>query len=221
VRVIFYGTIPSMKVSVLLPAAGSGERIGRGPKAFLRVGGKTLLEWALEGFAWADEVVVALPPGFRMDGLKTVPGGQTRQQSVFNLVQAATGEVVLVHDVARPFVVRSAVERLLEAVRATGAASLVVPVPDTLVREEAGRYGEVIAREHHRLVQTPQGFRRELLWQAHQQARAAGIEFTDDAQLVRWLGYPVTLVGGDRRMFKVTYPEDLILAEGLAQVWNS
>jgi len=210
-----------MKVSVLLPAAGSGERIGRGPKAFLRVGGKTLLEWALEGFAWADEVVVALPPGFRMDGLKTVPGGQTRQQSVFNLVQAATGEVVLVHDVARPFVVRSAVERLLEAVRATGAASLVVPVPDTLVREEAGRYGEVIAREHHRLVQTPQGFRRELLWQAHQQARAAGIEFTDDAQLVRWLGYPVTLVGGDRRMFKVTYPEDLILAEGLAQVWNS
>lgn len=210
-----------MKVSVLLPAAGSGERIGRGPKAFLRVGGKTLLEWALEGFAWADEVVVALPPGFRMDGLKTVPGGQTRQQSVFNLVQAATGEVVLVHDVARPFVVRSAVERLLEAVRATGAASLVMPVPDTLVREEAGRYGEVIAREHHRLVQTPQGFRRELLWQAHQQARAAGIEFTDDAQLVRWLGYPVTLVGGDRRMFKVTYPEDLILAEGLAQVWNS
>lgn len=210
-----------MKVSVLLPAAGSGERIGRGPKAFLRVAGKTLLEWALEGFAWADEVVVALPPGFRMDGLKTVPGGQTRQQSVFNLVQAATGELVLVHDVARPFVVRSAVERLLEAVRATGAASLVVPVPDTLVREEAGRYGEVIAREHHRLVQTPQGFRRELLWQAHQQARVAGIEFTDDAQLVRWLGYPVMLVGGDRRMFKVTYPEDLILAEGLAQVWNS
>ncbi|ADD27230.1 2-C-methyl-D-erythritol 4-phosphate cytidylyltransferase [Meiothermus ruber] len=209
-----------MKVSVLLPAAGSGERIGRGPKAFLRVGGKTLLEWALEGFAWADEVVVALPPGFRMDGLKTVPGGQTRQQSVFNLVQAATGEVVLVHDVARPFVVRSAVERLLEAVRATGAASLVVSVPDTLVREEAGRYGEVIAREHHRLVQTPQGFRRELLWQAHQQARAAGIEFTDDAQLVRWLGHPVVLVEGDRRMFKVTYPEDLILAEGLAQVWN-
>ncbi len=213
--------MPGLRVSVLLPAAGQGERIGRGPKAFLRVGGKTLLDWALEGFAWADEVVVALPPGFRVDGLKTVPGGQTRQQSVFNLVQAATGEVVLVHDVARPFVVRPAIERLLQAVRATGAATLVVPVPDTLVREDDGRYGGVIAREHHRLVQTPQGFRRELLWQAHQQARAAGIAFTDDAQLVRWLGHPVALVEGDRRMFKVTYPEDLILAEGLAQVWNS
>lgn len=218
---VFYGTIPSMKVSVLLPAAGSGERIGRGPKAFLRVGGKTLLDWALEGFAWADEVVVALPPGFQVEGLRTVPGGQTRQQSVYNLVQAATGQVVLVHDVARPFVVRAAVERLLGAVRATGAATLAVPVPDTLVQEEGRQYGQVIAREDYRLVQTPQGFRREVLWQAHQQAQAAGIEFTDDAQLVRWLGHPVALVEGDRRIFKVTYPEDLALAEGLAQVWNS
>lgn len=210
-----------MKVSVLLPAAGSGERIGRGPKAFLRVGGKTLLDWALEGFAWADEVVVALPPGFQVEGLRTVPGGQTRQQSVYNLVQAATGQVVLVHDVARPFVVRAAVERLLEAVRATGAATLAVPVPDTLVREEGRQYGQVIAREDYRLVQTPQGFRREVLWQAHQQAQRAGVEFTDDAQLVCWLGHPVALVEGDRRIFKVTYPEDLALAEGLAQVWNS
>jgi len=212
--------MPGVKVSVLLPAAGSGERIGRGPKAFLRVGGRTLLDWALEGFAWADEIVVALPVGFQVEGLRTVPGGQTRQQSVYNLVQAATGEVVLVHDVARPFVVRAAVERLLQAVLAVGAATLAVSVPDTLVREEDRRYGEVIAREHHRLVQTPQGFRRALLWQAHRQAQAAGVEFTDDAQLVRWLGHPVALVEGDRRMFKVTYPEDLALAEGLARVWN-
>lgn len=212
-----------MKISVLLPAAGSGERIGRGPKAFLEVGGKTLLDWALEGFAWADEVVVALPPGRNLDapGIKTVLGGQTRQQSVFNLVQAATGEIVLVHDVARPFVVREAVERLLSEVRQSGAATLAVPVPDTLVQEQLRQYGAVIPREHYRLVQTPQGFRRELLWNAHLKARAEGLEFTDDAQLVRWQGHPVALVEGDRRMFKITYPEDLLLAEGLAQVWNS
>ncbi|MCS7069010.1 MAG: 2-C-methyl-D-erythritol 4-phosphate cytidylyltransferase [Meiothermus sp.] len=215
--------MPGVKVSVLLPAAGSGERIGRGPKAFLEVGGKTLLDWALEGFAWADERVVALPPERSLEtpGIKTVLGGQTRQQSVFNLVQAATGEIVLVHDVARPFVVRAAVERLLEAVRTSGAATLAVPVPDTLVQEASGEYGAVIPREHHRLVQTPQGFRRELLWKAHLKARAEGQEFTDDAQLVRWLGHPVALVEGDRRMFKITYPEDLLLAEGLARVWNS
>ncbi len=215
--------MPGVKVSVLLPAAGSGERIGRGPKAFLEVGGKTLLDWALEGFAWADERVVALPPGRNLDvpGIKTVWGGKTRQQSVLNLVQAATGEVVLVHDVARPFVVRAAVERLLDEVRASGAATLAVPVPDTLVQEAFGEYGAVTPREHYRLVQTPQGFRRELLWNAHLKAQVEGLEFTDDAQLVRWQGHPVALVEGDRRMFKITYPEDLLLAEGLAQVWSS
>jgi 2-C-methyl-D-erythritol 4-phosphate cytidylyltransferase len=218
-----YGTIPGVKVSVLLPAAGSGQRIGQGPKAFIEVGGKTLLQWALEGFAWADEIVVALPLGHRLaaPGIKTVLGGQTRQQSVFNLLQAATGEIVLVHDVARPFVVRAAVERLLCEVRRSGAATLAVRVPDTLVQEQRQQYGAVIPREHYRLVQTPQGFRRELLWRAHLEAQAEGLDLTDDAQLVRSLGHPVALVEGDRRMFKITYPEDLVLAEGLAQTWKS
>ncbi|MDX2005285.1 MAG: 2-C-methyl-D-erythritol 4-phosphate cytidylyltransferase [Meiothermus sp.] len=211
-----------MKISVLLPAAGSGERVGRGPKAFIEVGGKTLLRWALEGFAFADEIVVALPAGRSLDlpNVRTVAGGATRQQSVFNLVEAATADVVLVHDVARPFVVRAAVERLLEAVGETGAATLAVAVPDTLVRFEAGRYGAVTPRDQQRLVQTPQGFRRELLWEAHKSARAGGLEFTDDAQVVMYAGHPVALVEGDRRMFKVTYPEDLDLAEGLARGWR-
>jgi 2-C-methyl-D-erythritol 4-phosphate cytidylyltransferase len=211
-----------VKISVLLPAAGSGERIGRGPKAFIQVGGKTLLQWALEGFAFADEIIVALPAGGSVDWpkVKTVVGGATRQQSVFNLVEAATGDLVLVHDVARPFVVRSAVERLLETVRRTGAATLASAVPDTLVRFEAGQYGMVTPREGQRLVQTPQGFSRELLWEAHQQAKAEALEFTDDAQVVLHTGHPVALVEGDRRLFKVTYPEDLELAEGLARSWQ-
>ncbi|RDI96074.1 2-C-methyl-D-erythritol 4-phosphate cytidylyltransferase [Meiothermus sp. QL-1] len=212
-----------MRVSVLLPAAGAGERIGRGPKAFLEVGGKTLLAWALEAFAWAEERVVALPPGRMVEGLpaRVVPGGRTRQESVYHLLEAATGDVVLVHDVARPFVVQEAVRRLLAAVEQTGAATLVVPVPDTLVQEEEGRYGVVVPREHHRLVQTPQGFWRSLLWEAHQRARLENRVYTDDAQLVRAMGHPVALVEGDRRMFKVTYPEDLLLAEGVARLWRS
>lgn len=211
-----------MKVSVLLPAAGSGERIGRGPKAFIEVGGKTLLHWALEGFAWADEIIVALPPGRQpLLPVKTVVGGATRQQSVFNLVQAATSEIVLVHDVARPFVVPEAVKRLLGKVEQVGAATLSAGVADTLVYAQELEYGEVIRREQYRLVQTPQGFRRELLWKAHLNAQAARLEFSDDAQLVLAMGHPVALVEGDRRMFKITYPEDLTMAEGLARVWNS
>jgi len=205
----------------LLPAAGSGERLGRGPKAFLEIGGKTLLEWALKGFDWAEERIVALPAGCTLSHpeVRYVVGGKTRQASVFNMLKAATGDIVLIHDVARPFVVREAVERLLEAVQETGAATLAAAVPDTLVESFHAEYGEVIPRERYRLVQTPQGFRRKLLWKAHLAAQAASTEFTDDAQLVISLGHPVALVEGDRRMFKVTYPEDLVLAEGLAKIW--
>jgi len=205
----------------LLPAAGLGERLGRGPKAFLQVGGKTLLDWVLDGFAWADERIVALPEGKvgQQGGVRYVRGGSTRQQSVFNLLQAASGDIVLIHDVARPFVVPEAVNRLLLAVQSSGAATLAVAVPDTLVEDRQGLYGTVIPREQYRQVQTPQGFRREVIWQAHLVAQETRATASDDAQMVLDLGHPVALVEGDRRMFKITYPEDLDLAEGLARVF--
>ncbi|HEU4743273.1 MAG TPA: 2-C-methyl-D-erythritol 4-phosphate cytidylyltransferase [Meiothermus sp.] len=211
-----------MKVSVLLPAAGSGERLGRGPKALLEVGGRTLLDWALAAFAWADERLVALPAGFSLErpGVRFLEGGKTRQESVYNLLLEATGDLVLVHDVARPFPPRAVSQRVLEAVSQHGAATPVVPVPDTLIQERETLYGPSIPREHYRLVQTPQGFRRELLLEAHQRARVSGLEATDDAQLVLAMGHPVALVEGDRRAFKVTYADDLMLAEGLAKVWE-
>jgi 2-C-methyl-D-erythritol 4-phosphate cytidylyltransferase len=129
--------------------------------------------------------------------------------------------MVLVHDVARPFVSRKLVERVLEATRREGAAVPVLPVPDTLVCPEEARYGEVLPREALRLVQTPQGFFTALLREAHAYARKRGLTATDDAQLVRALGYPVALVEGERTAFKITYQEDLPLAEALARVWNA
>lgn len=209
-----------MKTSLLLPAAGKGERLGKGvPKALVRVRGKTLLEWALLRFPKVDEVLIALPPGAPPPpGLnaRVLEGGKTRQESVYRLLKAATGELVLVHDAARAFVVPEAVRRVYEAARETGAAAAAVPVPDTLVEGES-EYGRVLDRSRLRLVQTPQGFSRELLLRAHEAALAEGRTATDDAQLVRALGHPVALVPGDRRMFKVTYPEDLELLAALLQ----
>ncbi|MER3479897.1 MAG: 2-C-methyl-D-erythritol 4-phosphate cytidylyltransferase [Meiothermus sp.] len=211
-----------MKVSVLLPAAGLGERLGKGPKAWLEVGGRTLLDRAMAAFAWADERLVALPAGYALEHpqVRFLEGGRTRQESVYNLLLEASGQVVLVHDVARPFVPPGVWRRVLEAVDRHGAACPAVAVPDTLVALEGGFYGPSLPREEYRLIQTPQGFRRELLLQAHQAARQRSLEATDDAQLVRALGHPVALVEGDRRLFKLTYPEDLALAEGLARVWE-
>ncbi|WP_234554567.1 2-C-methyl-D-erythritol 4-phosphate cytidylyltransferase [Thermus caliditerrae] len=212
-----------VEVSVLIPAAGNGERLGLGPKAFLRVGGKTLLEWSLLAFQEAAEVLVALPPGAEPPpGLRAVflEGGRTRQESVARLLEAASLPLVLVHDVARPFASPALAERVLEAARATGAAVPVLPVSDTLVRPEGEAYGEVVPREALRLVQTPQGFFTALLREAHAYARKRGLAATDDAQLVRALGYPVALVEGERTAFKITYPEDLSLAEALARTWS-
>lgn len=211
-------------VSVLIPAAGNGERLGLGPKAFLRVGGKTLLEWTLEAFQGAAEVLVALPPGVEAPkGLRAtfLEGGRTRQESVARLLEAASLPLVLVHDVARPFASRGLVGRVLEASRTTGAAVPVLPLPDTLIRPEGEAYGEVVPREALRLVQTPQGFFTALLREAHAYARKRELSASDDAQLVRALGYPVALVEGERSAFKITYPEDLLLAEALARVWNA
>ena len=211
-------------VSVLIPAAGSGVRLQRGPKAFVRVGGKTLLEWVLAAFAWADEIRVALPPNVAPPkaaaNVSFVTGGGERQDSVARLLAGARGEVVLVHDAARPFVVPEVTDRLLETVALSGAAVPVVSVPDTLIEPEDGRYGPALERSRYALVQTPQAFFREVLAEAHQLARARGHYATDEAQLVKMLGYPVELVPGDRRMFKITYPEDLALAEALAASWR-
>ncbi len=209
-------TTPS--VSVLIPAAGAGQRLGLGPKAFVEAAGKPLLAWAVEAFAFADEILVALPPGHRPPkGLKAhvLEGGEHRQDSVARLLEVAQGDIVLVHDAARPYVVARVVQSVFEAAKHTGAAVPVIPVPDTLIRDQNGTYGEQLPRERYRLVQTPQGFFRNLLLEAHQKARRDGFLGTDEATLVRRLGYPVTLVPGDRRMLKVTYPEDLALVEAL------
>ncbi len=209
-----------MKTSLLVPAAGKGERLGKGvPKALVRVLGKTLLEWALLRFPEVDEVLVALPPGTEPPkGLEArfLEGGKTRQESVYRLLREARGELVLVHDAARAFVVPEVVERVRKAARETGAAVPAIPVPDTLVEGEV-EYGRVLDRGRLRLVQTPQAFDRELLLKAHEAALKEGRTATDDAQLVRVLGHPVALVPGDRRMFKVTYPEDLALFAALLQ----
>ena len=210
-----------MRVALLVPAAGKGQRLGQAkPKALVEVAGRPLLFWTLRLFPPVDEVWVALPPGTRPPaGLRAnfVEGGPTRQESVFRLLTTTQAELVLVHDAARPLVNPKVVAAVLRAARKTGAAVPVIPVPDTLIADGDGFYGEALDRARYRLVQTPQGFWRELLLKAHEEARAKGLEKSDDAQLVRALGHPVRLVPGDRRTFKVTYPEDLDLLSALLQ----
>ncbi|MBS3933252.1 MAG: 2-C-methyl-D-erythritol 4-phosphate cytidylyltransferase [Truepera sp.] len=212
-------------IAALIPAAGDGMRLGQGPKALLEVAGKTLLERAVAAFlGQVAEVVVAvsasmIPRATRLlaGQARLIEGGATRQQSVMNLLMATDAELVLIHDAARPFLSRDVVTRVIGAVEAYGAASAVMPVADTLIEAASGR---ALDRSLLRAVQTPQGFRRTLILEAHRQALAAGVVATDDAGLVRWLGQPVALVAGSPWLMKITTPDDLVMAQALAEAWD-
>ncbi len=210
-------------VAALVPAAGSGERLGLGPKAFVTVGDRCLLAWVVEALGGlVDEVVVAVADGDEARAARAVPGarvltgGASRQHTVALLARATAAEFVLVHDAARPFVPAAVVHRVLEQTRAHGAATASLRLADTLVDAATG---QTVPRETLRAIQTPQGFRRAWLVEAHRRADADGVQATDDAALVRRLGHSVRLVEGSPLLHKITTPEDLRLAPALEALW--
>lgn len=214
-------------VVALVPAAGRGERFGGDrPKALVLLAGEPLVVHAvrslLSGRA-VTQVVVAAPPELvgevrsLVPGALVVAGGENRLASVAAALAVVDGdaEVLLVHDAARPLAPSSLVDRVAGAVL-DGAPAVVpvVPVVDTVKRvDAAGRVLETVDRADLRAVQTPQGFRRDVLVRAHAQAAAAGDDVTDDAGLVERIGIEVVTVPGDERAFKVTTPLDLARAE--------
>lgn len=209
------------RVAALVPAAGTGSRLGLGPKGFVRLAGRTLIEHAAELLSGeVDEVLIAVPDGWVADATRLVPharvsvGGETRQATVERLAGATDAEWVVVHDAARPLTPGDVVRRVLEAARRSGAASAAVEIADTLHDTVAGI---PVARDALRAVQTPQAFSRRLLLGAHRSARAAGTEATDDAQLVRAAGGEVELVPGSPWSHKLTRAVDLSWLEAVAR----
>ena len=195
-------------------------------KAFVELSGKPLLRWSVEAFLAAgvvQELVVVAGPGEggKVEGVlsdvripyKVVLGGERRQDSSFSGAQAAQGEYVLVHDAARPLVAPELIRRVFDATLKHGAAVPVVPVRDTLRYVESGFLsGELVDREGLCAVQTPQGFRRDLLLWALESANERGLSLTDDATALLVVGKRVATVPGDVRNIKITYPEDLKVA---------
>ncbi|MGR6327881.1 bifunctional 2-C-methyl-D-erythritol 4-phosphate cytidylyltransferase/2-C-methyl-D-erythritol 2,4-cyclodiphosphate synthase [Sphingomonas sp. XXL09] len=207
-----------LRTTALIVAAGSGSRAGGAvPKQYVLLGGKPLLRWAYEAFARhpaIDEVVVVIGAGAEAqaraalgDGARLVTGGASRRESVARGLAAVDGARVLVHDAARPFVPAAVIDRVIAALDEAEGAYPVLAVADTLVRD-----GAVVPRDGLARVQTPQGFRTEVLRAAHA-GWPADEEATDDAQMVRRLGGRVVLVQGDAMLDKVTHPQDFAAAE--------
>ena len=228
-----------VRTAAVVPAAGRGERLGPGaPKALRDLGGQPLLVHAVRALSQArsvDLVVVAAPedelaavrtllrPVAGPTELHVVAGGRTRQESVALALAVLPDDVdvVLVHDAARPLAPSDLADAVVAAVRA-GADAVVpgVPVVDTVKQvDPAGRVEATLDRSVLRAVQTPQGFVRTVLAEAH--AVHAGLAAddaaaaTDDAGLVERLGRTVLVVAGAEEAFKVTRPLDLALAEAV------
>lgn len=220
-----------MTTAAIVAAAGRGERLGAGsPKALVRLAGTTLLEHAVAAMhiAGVDHVVVTAPPALVADfaqiapGARVVAGGATRQESVRLALTALPDDVdvVLVHDAARALVPVDMVQRVMTAVRAGADAVIpVLPLADTV--KEVGAGGIVVRtvdRSSLRAVQTPQGFRRQVLERAH----ASGLtDATDDAALAEAVGVTVTTVEGSPEAMKVTTAFDLTVAESIAAMRRS
>ena len=213
-------------VGVVVPAAGAGVRMGPGePKALRLLAGEPLLVHAvrrLRACPSVGPVVVVGPPDslgpvrelLAAYDVQVVAGGAQRQDSVAAGLSALPPgvELVLVHDAARALVPVAVVEAVVAALHAGADAVVpVLPMADTVKRvDAAGLVVATVPRDRLRSVQTPQGFRRDVLTRAH--AGATG-PVTDDAGLVEALGIAVRTVAGSPEALKVTTPFDLLVAQ--------
>lgn len=193
----------------MLVAAGAGTRFG-GHKQLTLLGDRPLWQWSLAALhdAGLDDVVVVGPvPG-------GIPGGPRRRDSVaVGLAQIPpSAEHVVVHDAARPLAGPELVRRVVERLLLDDADGVipVMPVTDTLKRVEDHTVVATVDREHLMAVQTPQGFRARSLRQAHDEIEG---DATDDAALIEAWGGTVVTVAGDAHNLKVTFSDDLAVAQ--------
>lgn len=214
-------------VSAVIVAAGKGKRMGAGiNKAYLSLGGKTVLENTVSAFqncGKVGEIVVVtdntekckeLLKGFNKVSA-IVAGGKTRSESVRNGLDACRGDIVAVHDGARALITEAEIEKVLSEAEKCGAAALGVRCKDTLkLADENGFILKTLDRDFVYQIQTPQVFRREEIVRLSEKCPDG---FTDDCAVFEHFGKKVKIVEGSYENIKITTPQDLIIAEKILE----
>jgi 2-C-methyl-D-erythritol 4-phosphate cytidylyltransferase len=222
-----------MSVIILVPAAGTGSRMGTAVnKQYLTLADRPILAHTLSLFdahPAVDRIHLISPAAeiaycrrevverYAFAKVRSIiAGGAERQDSVRNGLRecgAAADDIVLIHDGARPFFPPALLPAVVASAARVGACVVGVPVKDTIKEVAAGQICGTPDRRRLWQAQTPQAFRFALIRDAHAQAVQDGFRGTDDASLVERLGQPVAILAGSYRNIKITTPEDLILAE--------
>ena len=229
--------------ALVLAAAGIGSRFGgKSPKQFQELLDLPLYMWSIFTMGQLDEISYIVVATTASDVEKVtgditnilkgtdlevllkkifvIPGGDTRQASVYEGLKYLTQfspEYVLVHDAARPFVDKSSVKDIIESITTYGAATLAIPVTDTIKLIEDKEIKETLDRSVLMSAQTPQGAKFEWLLKAHEKANAKALQVTDDAALLELENKVVRIVIGSKSNIKITVKEDMIIGQSIAK----
>ena len=231
---LFLNKMP--KTSVIIPAAGSGKRMGGNrSKQYLTIGDRPILIETLIVFSespYIDEIILVSPADdlplikkmlkdYSLNKVsKIVIGGKERQDSIRNGLnsidsQDPARDIILVHDGVRPFINDEIIKEVIDSANRYGAAIVAVPVKDTVKKVWDASIIETMPRENLWLAQTPQAFSAKIIIDAYANAERKGLRGTDDASLVEAMGLDVKIVMGSYENIKITTPEDLIFAEAI------
>ncbi|MFE4813944.1 2-C-methyl-D-erythritol 4-phosphate cytidylyltransferase [Peribacillus simplex] len=220
-----------MFYEVVIPAAGQGKRMKAGKnKLFIELSGIPIIVYTLRVFEEDPDcrgIILSINPAEKdyfsqliaAYGLKKVKklvmGGKERQQSVYNGLQHAGEEIILVHDGARPFINLGQISELTTAASLHGGAVIAVPVKDTIKKASNNKVVETVERSSLWAVQTPQAFRVSILKSAYEQAEAEAFLGTDDASLLERINEQVVIIEGNYDNIKITTQEDIYFAEAI------
>ena len=213
-----------MNVAIIL-AAGNGTRLSNNiKKQFIKIHDKQLFLFSFDSFCSSniDKILIVSSKedinyvrslvSSNEKFLDVIAGGENRQQSVKNALDYLKGiladdDVILIHDAARPLIKFPLINEVLNKTIEYDCCSLILPIKDTIISLSNNNYESTLERDKLASVQTPQGFKFKIIYEAH--LKAIHSSATDDAQLVKSLGLNIHLIKGDEQNFKITTNEDL------------
>ena len=212
-----------MKFSAIITAGGTSSRFGNTNKLLEKIDGKEIIKYTVDAFtnAGVEDIVICANVSIisilsdilaDYKNVRIIEGGTTRQESVYNGLQAVDCDYVLIHDGARPMITSEIIKKTMDEVVEKKAVSVMTKTVDTIKKvDENGKIITTIDRTQLYNTQTPQAFEYNLIKSVHE--KYVGESFTDDAGMVETSGVNVYIVEGDYRNIKVTTRSDLALAE--------
>lgn len=209
------------KVNAIIPAGGTSSRFGNKNKLLEKINGKEVIKYTVEAFEASDvdEIIICANKAIieelnrvfkESSKVKIIEGGQTRQASVFNGLNACECDYVLIHDGARPMISTELVNRTIEMVKDKKALTVATKTVDTIKEVVDGKIIKTIDRSKLYNTQTPQAFEYNLIKKAHEQLY--GQNFTDDAGMLEELGVTVYILDGSYKNIKITTQNDIEIA---------